>query len=139
MPAPIDAATMASGIAAMSSSLRSAEFIVARANNKLKAVCLLSLETTKACHQMTSFCRFMTSEHPASVYRLRQAWVVGASMEEVIVMCSECGVQAKVLLREDQISDSQGICRHRQNPLNCPNLRFVLSVGRQELIERLSR
>ena len=60
-------------------------------------------------------------------------------MAEVAVTCPECGVQAKVLLREDEVSYSQSICRHRQNLLNCPNLRFALSVGRQELIKRLKR
>jgi hypothetical protein len=61
-------------------------------------------------------------------------------MGEVVVTCPECGLQAKALPREDQIIDSEhGKCKHRINPLNCPSLRLFLSVGRQELIERLRR
>ena len=60
-----------------------------------------------------------------------------ALMTELIVKCPECGLQAKVLLREDQmIGNSRGKCHHRTNPLNCPSLRPVLSIGRQELNER---
>jgi hypothetical protein len=60
-------------------------------------------------------------------------------MEEVVVTCPECGLQAKVLPLEDQMIDSsERKCSHRINPLNCPMLRPMLSVGRQELIEGLS-
>jgi hypothetical protein len=45
-----------------------------------------------------------------------------------------------VLPREDQVvGDSRGKCRHRKSPLNCPSLRPVLSIGRQELNERQFR
>jgi hypothetical protein len=58
-------------------------------------------------------------------------------MNEVVVTCPECHLQAKVLPREDQmIGNDQSKCSHRTNPLNCPTLRFHLSVGRQELNER---
>jgi hypothetical protein len=61
-------------------------------------------------------------------------------MGEVVVTCPECRLRARVLPREDQMIDGErSKCPHRINPLNCPNLRFFLSIGRQELIERLSR
>jgi hypothetical protein len=60
-------------------------------------------------------------------------------MVEVVATCPECGLQAKVLPLEDQMIDgSEGKCSHRINPLNCPMLRPMLSVGRQELIEGLN-
>jgi hypothetical protein len=63
-----------------------------------------------------------------------------ALMTELVVECPECGLQAKVLLRDDQvIGNSRGKCRHRTNPLNCPSLRPILSIGRQELNERRVR
>jgi hypothetical protein len=61
-------------------------------------------------------------------------------MAELVVKCPECGLKAKVLPGEDQmVADSRGKCRHRKNPLNCPSLRPVLSIGRQELNERRFR
>jgi hypothetical protein len=64
----------------------------------------------------------------------------GVEMGEVIMTCPECGLHARVLPFEDQvIGDDHGKCKHRINPLNCPSLRFCLSVGRQELIESLGR
>jgi hypothetical protein len=60
-----------------------------------------------------------------------------ALMTELIVKCPECGLQAKVLPREDHaLGNSRGKCRHRTNPLSCPSLRPVLSMGRQELNEK---
>jgi hypothetical protein len=45
-----------------------------------------------------------------------------------------------VLPLEDRMIDGDhGKCNHRINPLNCPSLRFCLSVGRQQLIENLSQ
>jgi hypothetical protein len=61
-------------------------------------------------------------------------------MGEVVVTCPECGLHARVLPLEDQMIDGDhGRCKHRINPKNCPSRRFSLSVGRQELIENLSR
>jgi hypothetical protein len=60
-----------------------------------------------------------------------------ALMTELIVKCPEGGLRAKVLLREDQVlGNSRGKCRHRTTPLNCPSLRPVLSMERQELNEK---
>jgi hypothetical protein len=56
-------------------------------------------------------------------------------MGEVVVTCPECGLYARVLPFEDQVvGDDHGKCKHRISPLNCPSLRFYLSVGRQQLI-----
>lgn len=57
---------------------------------------------------------------------------------EVVVTCPECGLHAKVLPYEDcMIENIKGKCPYRTNPLNCPNMRLRLSIGRQELNERL--
>lgn len=59
-------------------------------------------------------------------------------MPEVAVACPECGVRAVVLpcpLADRVIDGGEGQCKHRSNPLNCPTLRRLLSIGRQELIE----
>ena len=61
-------------------------------------------------------------------------------MGEAVVTCPECGLHARVLPLEDRMIDGDhGKCNHRINPLNCPSLRFCLSVGRQQLIENLSQ
>jgi hypothetical protein len=58
-------------------------------------------------------------------------------MLEVVFACPECGVRAGVLPREDRVTeDAQDKCSQRINPLNCPTLRRLLWVGRQELNER---
>jgi hypothetical protein len=53
-----------------------------------------------------------------------------------IIVCPECGLEAKVLPAEDQVvGESRGKCRHRKNPLNCPSLRPLLAKARRELLE----
>jgi hypothetical protein len=41
-------------------------------------------------------------------------------------------------VEDPMIDSSEGKCSHRINPLNCPMLRPMLSVGRQELIEAIA-
>jgi hypothetical protein len=57
-----------------------------------------------------------------------------------IIVCPECGLEAKVLPGEDQVvGESRGKCRHRTKPLNCPSLRPLLAKARRELLERWFR
>jgi hypothetical protein len=57
-----------------------------------------------------------------------------------IIVCPECGLEAKVLPAEDQvIGESRGKCCHRKNPLNCPSLGPLLAKARGELLERRFR
>jgi hypothetical protein len=53
-----------------------------------------------------------------------------------IITCPECGLQAKVLPREDQVvGESRGKCHHRKNPLNCVSLRPLVAKARRDLAE----
>ena len=63
-------------------------------------------------------------------------------MPEVVVRCPECGVRAVVLPcpHEDRVTDGvEGRCQQRNDPLNCPTLRRLLSIGRHELIETFEK
>jgi hypothetical protein len=43
-------------------------------------------------------------------------------MADLLVMCPECGLYAKVTLNRATIGTGQAKCKHRQNPANCPLL-----------------
>ena len=44
-------------------------------------------------------------------------------MAELFVMCPDCGLNAKLAPGEPQIKDEEGLCKHRQNPMACPDPR----------------
>ena len=52
-------------------------------------------------------------------------------MTDLFVMCPECGLRTK--LASQQVTDEEGKCKHRQNPVNCPMLEPVLSRVRQSI------
>jgi hypothetical protein len=43
-------------------------------------------------------------------------------MADLLVMCPECGLYAKVTVNRATIGTGQAKCKHRQNPANCPLL-----------------
>ena len=54
-------------------------------------------------------------------------------MAEVFVVCPECGLRAKVTNSGQKIIGDERKCKHRQNPMNCPELTPALSTARQAL------
>ena len=59
-------------------------------------------------------------------------------MAELFVACPECGLREKLTDSEQQITDDEGSCKHRQNPMNYPTLMPILSRARQALREQNS-
>jgi hypothetical protein len=58
-------------------------------------------------------------------------------MVEVLVVCPDCGLYAKVFADSEQpIIDDEAECKHRQDPTNCPMLRPGLSIARQEALAK---
>jgi hypothetical protein len=56
-----------------------------------------------------------------------------AVMAELFVMCPECGLNAKLIVGDQQIKDEAGLCKHRQTPSACPILGPIVDAMRQTL------
>jgi hypothetical protein len=41
-------------------------------------------------------------------------------MGDLIALCPECGLRAKVIGNQATLLADKDRCKHRQNPLNCP-------------------
>jgi hypothetical protein len=53
-----------------------------------------------------------------------------------LLKCPECDLTAKISATEEQITDDKAICKHRQDPLNCPSLRPALTAALQAIFQR---
>ncbi len=54
-------------------------------------------------------------------------------MAEVFVVCPDCGLRVKVTHSGQKITGDERKCKHRQDPMNCPELRPALLIARQAL------
>jgi hypothetical protein len=54
-----------------------------------------------------------------------------SAMAEMFVMCPDCGLNAKIAPGDLRVSDDEGLCQHRQNPMACPILGPILNAMRR--------